>query len=589
MTGNDFVILGAGPAGLTAAYEALRHGVRPVVLEKSVTIGGIARTEQYKGYHFDMGGHRFFTKNAEINRIWRDVLADDFLRRDRLSRIFYKKRFFHYPLRPANALLGLGIVESFLILLSYLRWKLFPCRQEDTFEQWVTNRFGRRLFRTFFKTYTEKVWGIPCSELKAEWAAQRIKDLSLRTAVMSMFVRPSQTIKTLISQFDYPVRGPGMLWEAVRDRVRNQGGEVRTDSDATIIHREGRRITHITVGTGANAAALYGSHFLSSIPLSELIAKLDPPPPDAVLEAARHLNYRDFLTVCVIVRKPDLFPDNWLYIHEPSVQVGRIQNFGNWSPAMVPDAGHSSLGLEYFCNERDPFWSMPDKDLIELARRELETIGLARPEDVIDGCVFRVPKSYPVYDSGYAEHLEVLREYLDGFENFRTIGRNGLHRYNNQDHSMLTGLYAVRTLLAGEKHDLWKVNAEQEYHEEVRADHEADIREEDLELIFARLDKLAVAIAAGSVSGLGLWLLTIWIVVRSGPVVGPYLALLRQYFPGYSVTLPGSMMGLCYGFLVGFVAGWIFAAVRNVLMFWTWIIVLRRAERSCLRQLLDYV
>jgi len=589
MRAVDVVILGAGPAGLTAAYEALRHGARPIVLEKSAIVGGIARTEQYKGYHFDMGGHRFFTKNAEVNGIWREVLADDFLRRDRLSRIFYNKRFFHYPLQPLNALLGLGIIESVLIFFSYARWKLFPHKQEETFEQWVTNRFGKRLFLTFFKTYTEKVWGIPCSELKAEWAAQRIKDLSLRTAVLNMFFQPKQTIKTLISQFDYPVRGPGMLWEAMRRRVGDQGGAVHANSDAMAIHRDGSRVTGITVRCGGEQSLLSGDHYVSSIPLTELIAKLTPAPPAAVLEAARHLKYRDFLTVCVIVCKADLFPDNWIYVHDPSVQVGRIQNFGNWSPGMVPDAGHSSLGLEYFCNEGDALWTMADDQLIALGRRELQSIGLARPEDVVDGCVFRVPKSYPVYDSDYAVHLKIVRDFLDSLENFKTIGRNGLHRYNNQDHSMLTGLYAIRSLLAGEKHDLWKVNAEQEYHEEVLSNHATDIREDDLELIFARMDKFAVGVAAGTVCGISLFLLTIWLVLKSGFVVGPHLALLRQYFPGYSVTLGGTCIGLAYGFASGFAAGWVFAALRNFLTFWTWTLVLRRAERSCLTQLLDYV
>jgi protoporphyrinogen oxidase len=589
MGANDVVILGAGPAGLTAAYEALRHGARPIVLEKSASMGGIARTEQYKGYYFDMGGHRFFTKNAEVNGIWREVLADDFLRRNRLSRIFYNKRFFHYPLQPLNALRGLGIMESALIFFSYARWKLFPYKQEETFEQWVTNRFGKRLFLTFFKTYTEKVWGIPCSELKAEWAAQRIKDLSLRTAVLDMFFQPKQTIKTLISQFDYPVRGPGMLWEAMRRRVEDQGGAVRANSDAIAIHRDGKRVTGITVASGGEQTVLSGGHYLSSIPLTELIAKLRPPPPAAVTEAARHLKYRDFLTVCVIVCKADLFPDNWIYVHDPTVQVGRIQNFGNWSPAMVPDAGHSSLGLEYFCNEGDALWAMADDQLVALARQELQSIGLARPQDVVDGRVFRVPKSYPVYDSDYAVHLKVVRDFLDTLENFKSIGRNGLHRYNNQDHSMLTGLYAVRSLLAGETHDLWTVNAEQEYHEEVLGNHATDIQEEDLELIFARLDKLAVGIAAGTVCGTILFLLTILLVIKSGFVVGPHLALLRQYFPGYSVTLGGSCIGLAYGFASGFGFGWIFAALRNFLSFWTWTLVLRRAERSCLTQLLDYV
>jgi protoporphyrinogen oxidase len=590
MDERELIIIGAGPAGLSAAYEAMRHGVRPLVLEKDAIVGGIARTEQYKGYHFDMGGHRFFTKSPEVDALWREVLTDDFLRRDRLSRIFYNKKFFNYPLKPANALIGLGPIESVAVLISYVRWKLFPYREEETFEQWVTNRFGRRLYRTFFKTYTEKVWGIPCTELKAEWAAQRIKDLSLRTAVLQMFFQPTKTIKTLISAFDYPRQGPGMLWNAVKRSVEARGGEVRKGCDVTAIHRRGMTIEGVTVGVNGSARKLAAQRFITSMPVTEFIAKLDPPAPRHVLEAAKQLKYRDFLTVCVIVDKPELFPDNWIYIHEPSVQVGRIQNFKNWSPAMVPDPSKTSLGLEYFCNEGDALWSMSDQDLLALARRELESIGLARAADVIDGCVFRVPKSYPVYDSGYAGHLAVLRDFIDGLSNCKTIGRNGLHRYNNQDHSMLTGLYAVRSLLHGEKHDLWKVNAEQEYHEEVKSPEAAEqLIDEGLALIFARLDKLAAGLTLGAIGGITLFLLTLLLVAKGGPVVGPNLSLLKQYFPGYTVTPRGSWVGLFWGFASGFIFGWFFAALRNGVSFIYWTLFLQRAERSALTRLLDFI
>lgn len=465
---EQVVVIGGGPAGLTAAYELTKFGRVPVVLEKNSLVGGLARTESYKGFHFDMGGHRFFTKSEAVKQIWHEILADEFLHRPRLSRIYYKKRFFNYPLKPLNALFGLGIIESVLILLSYFRWRLFPYRKEESFEQWVTNRFGRRLFRTFFKSYTEKVWGIPCTELKAEWAAQRIKDLSLKTAVLNMLFKPRQTIKTLIDAFDYPRLGPGMMWKAVRQRVEQAGGTVQTGADVIRIHHSGWRVGSVVVARGGRQELVRGSDFISSMPLTEFIKKLDPLPPVKVLEAAHKLTYRDFLTVCLIVRQPNLFPDNWIYIHDPAVQVGRIQNFKNWSPDMLPDPSKSSLGLEYFCNEGDTLWTKSDADLIEQGKRELEAIGLARAADVEDGCVFRVPKSYPVYDSNYQEHLAVLKEYVAGFENFQTIGRNGLHRYNNQDHAMLTGLLAVRNLVLGQRNDLWSVNADQEYHEEVR-------------------------------------------------------------------------------------------------------------------------
>jgi protoporphyrinogen oxidase len=431
-------------------------------------VGGLARTESYKGFYFDIGGHRFFTKSADVQKMWQEVLGDAFLRRPRLSRIYYHKTFFFYPLKPFNALKGLGLFESLRIIVSYLQWQLFPYRREDSFEQWVTNRFGKRLFLTFFKTYTEKVWGIPCSELKAEWAAQRIKDLSLKTAVLNMFLKPKQTIKTLIEEFDYPRLGPGMMWNAVKDRVEKQGGVVWMNTDVVGIHRRGNRIHSVVVSCEGHQELIQGTDFISSMAVTEFIQRLDPPPPPAVLKAAAALKYRDFLTICLIVDQPDLFPDNWIYIHAPEVKVGRIQNFKNWSPDMVPDPTKTSLGLEYFCNEGDALWNMPDAELIESGKREVERLGLARYADVEDGCVFRAPKSYPVYDSEYRGYLAIVREFVDSLENFQTIGRNGLHRYNNQDHAMLTGMLAVRNLILGEKSDLWSVNADREYHEEIR-------------------------------------------------------------------------------------------------------------------------
>ncbi len=586
MSNDALVIIGAGPAGLTAAYEATRYGRSPVVLEKSRLVGGIARTETYKGFRFDMGGHRFFTKSPEVDQMWREVMSTDMLRRDRLSRIFYKDKFFSYPLKPLNALMGLGIFESVLIFASYLRWKLFPCKVEDTFEQWVTNRFGKRLFLTFFKTYTEKVWGISCTELKAEWAAQRIKDLSLKTAVLSMFVRPQNTIKTLIDSFDYPRQGPGMLWEAVRREVEVRGGKIRHDSDVTAIRRTGNSIESVVLNTNGRSEIIRGDHFITSMPVTEFIRKLDPPAPANVREAASKLKYRDFLTVCVIVDKAELFPDNWIYIHDPSVQVGRIQNFKNWSPEMVPDQSKTSLGLEYFCNEGDQLWTMSDAELVELARTELQKIGLAQGADVIDGCVFRVPKSYPVYDSDYQTYLAAVRVFMDGLENCRTIGRNGLHRYNNQDHSMLTGMYAVRNLLLGHTHELWSVNADKEYHEEQSL---APAIEERLAAVFARVDSMAMGISAGIICAVGLWLVTMVLVLKGGHKIGPNLALLAQFFPGYSVTPLGSLIGLLYGLSVGFVGGYSLAALRNVVLFLHWALVLRRAEHRSLKRLLEYV
>ncbi len=525
------IVIGGGPAGLTAAYELTKQQKKTTVLEKYNKVGGIARTENYRNYHFDMGGHRFYTKSAPVQQMWREVLGDDFLRRPRLSRIFYQNKFFHYPLKPVNALLGLGPIEGVRIIASYVRWHLFPYKEEETFEQWVTNRFGKRLFETFFKSYTEKVWGIPCSELKAEWAAQRIKDLSLKTAISAMFLKPQEAIKTLIEEFDYPRRGPGMLWTAVQDRIIERGGQVQLNSNVVGIQRDGQRITGVTVAQDGRTQFVTGSSFISSMPLTQLVQWLDPPPPPHVLQAASQLGYRDFLTVCLIIKKPNLFPDNWIYIHDPSVQVGRIQNFKNWSADMVPDPATTSLGLEYFCNEGDDIWTMPDADLIALGTREIGKVGLARPEDVIDGAVFRVEKSYPVYDSDYEQSLDVLKAYVASLENLQTIGRNGLHRYNNQDHAMLTGMLAVRNLLYGESNNLWQVNAEQEYLEELvfKPIPEPEKLLDVLDGAVPKLDPLSLGMSLGVVAGLGLLLATLFVLLRGGDM-GQTLVLLNEFF-----------------------------------------------------------
>ena len=591
---RSVVVIGAGPAGLTASYELTRLGERPLVLEKRHTVGGLACTETYKGFYFDMGGHRFFTKAEEVRKTWDEVLKSDFLRRPRLSRIYYERRFFHYPLKALNALAGLGVWESILILFSYIRWQLFPYRREDTFDQWVTNRFGRRLFRTFFKTYTEKVWGIPCTELKAEWAAQRIKDLSLKTALMSMFLKPRQTIKTLIEEFDYPRLGPGMMWQAMAEEVERRQGKVLLDCDVVQVKRTANHIDGLVVARGGKTETIVGTDFISSMPVTELVRKLDPPAPGPVFEAAGRLKYRDFLTVVLIVKQRDLFPDNWIYVHDPSVRVGRIQNFKNWSPYMVPDPEKSSLGLEYFCTEGDDLWSMSDADLIELGTRETASIGLIAAEDVEDGCVVRVPKAYPIYDGDYRDYLATVREFVDGLENCQTIGRNGLHRYNNQDHAMLTGMLAVRNTILGERNCLWSINTDQEYHEEIRSESTVEAHDLD-ELVqgvlgqaFLKLDRFALGLSAGTMSALLLFLLTIVLVLKGGGAVGPRLGLLSEFLPGYTVTAAGSVVGLAYGFVIGFVVGWTFGLLRNASVFFYMALIQRRAELQQFRRSFDY-
>ncbi|HEY4690436.1 MAG TPA: NAD(P)/FAD-dependent oxidoreductase [Anaerolineae bacterium] len=462
------VIIGGGPAGLTAAYELGKVGIRSVVLEKGSRVGGLARTEEYKGYRMDIGGHRFFTKVGEVEALWREVLGPDFVKRPRLSRIYYNRKMFLYPLRFGDALSKLGLAESARIVLSYVRSWLLPDRPEHTFEEWVSNRFGRRLFEIFFKSYTEKVWGIPCSEIGAQWAAQRIQSLSLPRAVWSaVFGQRGGKVKSLIQEFHYPRLGPGMLWERVAEIVESRGSTVRLNVEVVrVLHRGGRVNGVVIRGDGCEETIEAGA-IISTMPVSDLIARLDPPAPDDVRAGADRLTYRDFLTVALIINRAEVFPDNWIYVHAPDVQVARIQNFKNWSLDMTADPAKTCLGLEYFCTEGDALWRLSDADLIHLASNELERIGLATTSDVIDGVVFRQPKAYPVYTGEYQAHLENIRRFLALIPNVQTVGRNGLHMYNNQDHSMLTAMLAVRNLL-GEQHDVWSVNVERSYHEEVR-------------------------------------------------------------------------------------------------------------------------
>ncbi|WP_285670996.1 NAD(P)/FAD-dependent oxidoreductase [Paralimibaculum aggregatum] len=465
--GRRLVVIGGGPAGLTAAYEAQRlcPDLHPVVLEAGDLLGGIARTENHHGNRFDIGGHRFFTKVPEVEAMWREVLGDDFITVPRLSRIYYRGRYFNYPLRMFNALYNIGAYEAARIVLSYLRWQAMPAPREDSFEDWVINRFGQRLYMHFFKSYTEKVWGIPPSEIQADWAAQRIKNLSLGKAVWNALTGANSTT-SLIEEFQYPRLGPGMLWERVGERVTAAGGEIRMRSRVERVLREGRRITAVELtGPDGTRERLAGGEFVNSMALGELIGCIEPAPPPEVLAAAGRLKYRDFLIVTLLLDHADPFPDNWLYIHEPGVDVGRIQNFRAWSPEMLADPETASIGMEYFCHAGDALWTMSDEALQAKAAAELERLGLAEAETVIDAYVIRQPRAYPVYDSAYRTALETIADWLGTLENFQTVGRNGLHRYNNQDHSMLTAMLAARNL-AGERHDLWKVNVERSYLEE---------------------------------------------------------------------------------------------------------------------------
>ncbi|MEQ1728961.1 MAG: NAD(P)/FAD-dependent oxidoreductase [Vicinamibacterales bacterium] len=462
------VVVGAGPAGLTAAYELVRRQAPVVVCDGDHQVGGLSRTVCQGGFRFDIGGHRFYTKSEPVLEMWREVLGNEFLRRPRLSRIFYRGRFFDYPLKPLNVLFGLGAWESVRVLLSYAWATVHPVRPEVSFADWVSNRFGRRLYRIFFETYTEKVWGIPPSTIGAQWAAQRIKGLSLASAVRHMlFPARGKTARTLIEEFDYPRFGPGMMWEAVAERIEAAGGRIRLESWVSALHHADGRIVSVDIERGGQREPVPAGHVISTMAIRDLVNALVPAPPSAVLDAARRLKYRDFLTVALVLDSPDVFPDNWIYIHDESVRVGRIQNFKNWSPEMVPHLRQTCLGLEYFCFEGDGLWSMSDADLVALATRELRQLGLSGTGPVTEGYVVRARKAYPVYDEGYMDALRAVRAYLETFENLQLVGRNGMHKYNNQDHSMLTAMLAVRNLY-GEQHDLWALNTDDEYGEEVQ-------------------------------------------------------------------------------------------------------------------------
>ena len=535
------IIIGAGPAGLTAAYELLtRTHIRPIILEKSEYMGGIARTVAFKGNRIDIGGHRFFSKSDRVMKWWLammplenggsttiqyhgmqayvggngiaaaapDANAPDpnktdrvMLVRPRQSRIYFLRKLFEYPIKlNRNTLSQLGLVRTIRIGLSYMKSALFPLKREDTLEQFLVNRFGYELYNLFFKSYTEKVWGVPCNRIDAAWGAQRIKGLSLSKtllhAVKKLVFRARRTDigqkgmeTSLIEQFLYPKLGPGQMWEETARKVRELGGEILTSQRVDGVITGGNRLREIRVTDlkSGESRAIEGDYFFSTMPVKELINGMDPAPPETVREVANGLYYRDFITVGLLCSRlklkesngsaEKLIRDNWIYVQEPDVLVGRLQIFNNWSPYLVADPTRIWLGLEYFCNETDKLWAASDADLIELGREELHKIGMIDSADVLDGTVLRMEKTYPGYFGTYNRFHEI-REYVDKFENLFLLGRNGMHKYNNQDHSMLTAMVAVDNILAGEtgKANLWAVNTEQEYHEEANSQAEEEER-----------------------------------------------------------------------------------------------------------------
>lgn len=461
------MVIGAGPAGLTAAYELLQHGVKSHILEADPDrVGGISRTAQYKGYRFDIGGHRFFSKNEEVEKLWTAWLGEEMISVPRLSRILYRGKFFDYPLKASNAFKNLGLVETVRCVFSWLVSQVRPQKPERSFEDWVVNRFGRRLYSIFFKTYTEKVWGMPCHEISADWAAQRIKNLNLLKAglnALGISFKRGETIKTLIDEFRYPRLGPGMMWEQLAHNLQGDGCTLDMGEKVEAVHWNEQGAYAVETST----SRVEGDSFFSSMPMRSLIRSLNPPPPEEVQKASEALSYRDYLTVVLILKVDHLFPDNWIYIHDPTVQVGRIQNYKNWSAEMVPHSGHTCLGLEYFCHVGDELWEMSDSELVELGISELVKLGLGHAEDLRDGTVVRMSKAYPVYDDTYQKSVDTIRTFVkEKLPNLQMIGRNGMHKYNNQDHAMWTGLLAARNACGQGEFDLWKVNADAEYLEE---------------------------------------------------------------------------------------------------------------------------
>jgi len=477
VTSTKVVVIGAGPAGLTAGYLLTKSAVPVVVLESDPQyVGGISKTATYKGYHFDIGGHRFFSKSQEVENLWSEILPDDMLVRPRSSRILYRNQFFTYPLKGREALTKLGLFESMRCGFSYLWARLFPVRVPRSFEDWVSNKFGHRLFDIFFKTYTEKVWGMSCKEISADWAAQRIKGLSLTTAVLAALFpkrKPrsgASVVKTLIESFRYPRLGPGMMWDACAEKIVARGGTVEMGRRVTQCHYEsGTQLWTVTTEDEAGREdCIQAEHVISTAPVRELCKMLKPSVSETVSAAADRLKYRDFITVVLILKDRGAFSDNWIYVHDPKVMVGRVQNFKSWSPEMVPDPATTCYGLEYFCFEQATgLWSFSDEQLQALGREEIVKLGLASAEDILDSHVVRQRKAYPVYDDSYAEHLVTIRKELDRrFPTLHLVGRNGMHKYNNQDHSMMTAMLCVKNILAGKRvYDLWEVNEDAEYHE----------------------------------------------------------------------------------------------------------------------------
>ncbi|MBI4279285.1 MAG: FAD-dependent oxidoreductase [Armatimonadetes bacterium] len=468
--GDQIVVIGAGPAGLCAALELARHGLAAVVLDRNDRVGGLARTIWYRGYGFDVGPHRFYTKSREIARLWKEILGDDLREVPRLTRIYYNGRFFHYPLKPLDVIFGLGPVTTLRAILSHAVERARPHRDEPAnFEEWAVRQFGRVLYTIFFKAYTEKVWGIPCREIGREWAGQRIRAFNLTDVILNAFGlkrRGARVVKSLVDRFYYPRLGAGQMHEAVAKRIRAAGGEILLNTPVTGLETAGDRIAAVRCGVGGERR-IPAAHVFASAPITALARALVPPPPPAIAAAAAALRYRTHITVNLIAKGDRLFPDNWIYIHSPAVKIVRVANYNNFSRDMVAKPGTSALSVEYFCAEGDELWRVDDAGLVALAADEMERVGLLPRSWVLDGFVVREPDSYPMFYLGHQAQFRALYDHLVRYRNLTLMGRAALYRYHSQDHAMLTGLYAARNFLGLSAVDLFSVDSDPNYFEEV--------------------------------------------------------------------------------------------------------------------------
>ena len=462
-------VLGGGPAGLAAAHKLCKQGHSVVVVERDSTVGGLAKSFEYEGFILDYGPHRFFTKLPPVLQFWNEVLGDEQVTVNRLTRIYYGNRYFSYPLKAFEALLTLGVTESARIVASYLRAQLFPSQAPKNFAEWVSGRFGRRLFEIFFEGYTEKLWGIPCTEISADWAAQRIKGLSLLSAVRSALLGNSGKVKSLVDQFQFPRLGSGQLYERAADYLTSHGQTVLLDTEVLRIHHQDNQAQALTLKnrrTGEESIVPC-SGVISSIPLTHLVEQLTPAAPAPVREMAKSLRFRNTVLVYVMVDSGQLFPDNWLYINDPTVQLGRVTNFANWSADMLPNRKQTPLCCEYWC-QFEGLWEMNDDALVAMAERDLRKIGLLNDEAVNGGFVIRLPRTYPIYAGNYKEALATIQNHLQGINNLQAVGRYGAFKYNNQDHSLLMGIMAAENVATPGKHNLWTVNSDDDYQEEAK-------------------------------------------------------------------------------------------------------------------------